>query len=937
MQCHFLWKRLIFTCLIFHHPIIYSASDPVSWSLSPASGFPATSVGNQSSVTYTLTSHLPQTTAMLTSYQITGPGIVIEDGCNQVQLAPGRTCQITLIYRPTTNGKTRVRLTYGYNNNRIPVPELVATATGLQPEYNLSGIIPNFPASITPTGTYNFSAVFTNTGHDTLTDCFAGNLDGSNQFTLSPSSRATVSTTDNPCGTADHPIKLSTTSPGNSCIISGTLSGPYQTGSFTLSSIMHCAQAASNPTVASSIVTPVISLNGAFTQPDPFPTTFYDNEAPYVTAKFTNTGNTELTNCFATGTGFTLNPSNVGEVVTTTQQSSCGSSGNKVSLQPNQSCYLYGQMTNLTPSTNPVGLTAAVTCSEASAAPEKTFAITHNSGSCTSLNIEPVLPLPASTYVYADNVVKFKVTNECLENSIVLGKVNLSATSGSASISTNGTYDKCSYNTIPAGGHCDLTASVIPSSTTNLVIQAAVTPTSPVGGSEVSTTTTATVSSNQQSTHHFYFVNQCDFDVWYGIGNAAGTSGDATADPNLSTYPAGAPASAYYLPAQVPGEAPSTIDLSFSSYINGALWPRTGCTMSEGQFVCATGTCATLPNSATCVSGTATLSMPLPPYTKIEQTIEPTAGADGVYDVSIINGMNVPVEMKAFGPLGANQVGSTPGNPNDVYTCSGAGAVIQSTYSSLLAGCPWEFDPSSTLTGISNVNSDFYWVTPGADDGCTSSSLPNLCGMAYDVSPPANPNKINRKTGDFLGFSTLTNYIGYTKTSQWGSQNLYNIYGMATPITSTSTVQYGPPNNYTVMIGCIYDKSLGSANSCNLGNLTNAEYQACCGCVNWSMTTPNTPCGDNSANWPGTGTNSLWTSNTPSQATVDYTIQKAVTWLKNACPTTYVYQFDDTASSFQCNTDGQTQLYTSYQITFCPGGLSGLPKGATEGRGTPPA
>lgn len=937
MRCYFSWKHFFLTCLVAHYSLSYAASDPVSWALTPTKGFPATSIGNQSSVIYTLTSHLPQKTPMKTAYQITGPGISIQDGCNNVTLAPGQTCDVKLTYRPTSNGKTKVRFTYGYNDNRIPVPELEANATGLQPEYNLSGVIPNFPATITPTGTYNFSAVFTNTGPNPLTDCFAGDLEGSNQLTLLPASRATLTMTNNPCGTAEHPITLTTTAPGNSCTISGTLSSPYQTGNFTLASTMHCAQGASNPTVASTIVAPTIGLTGSFTQPEPFPTTFYDNEAPYVTAKFTNTGNTQLTNCFATGTGFTLDPSNVGSVVTTTQQSTCGSSGTKVSINPSESCYLYGQMTDLTVSSGSVNLTAAVTCTEASASPEKTFTIEHNSGSCTSLNISPVLQLPSNTYVYADNVVKFRVTNECLSNAIVLGKVNLSATTGSATLSTNGTYDECSYNTISAGEHCDVNASVIPLSTANLTVQAEVTPTSPTGGSLVSTTTTATVASNQQPTHHFYFVNQCNFDVWYGIGNAAGTSGDATADPNLNTYPTGAPASAYYLPAQVSGERPSTIDLSFSSYINGALWPRTGCAMSGGQFVCATGTCATLPNSATCVSGTATLSMPLPPYTKIEQTIEPTAGADGVYDVSIINGMNVPVEMKAFGPLGANQVGSTPGNPNDVYTCSGAGAVIQPTSSSLLTGCPWKFDPSSTLTGISNVNSDFYWVTPGADDGCTTSSLPQLCGMAYDALPSTNPAKINRKSGGFLGFSTLTNYIGYTQTSQWGSQNLYNIYGMGTPITSTSTVQYGPPNNYTVMIGCVYDKSLGSANSCNLGNLTNAEYQACCGCVNWTMTTPNTPCGDNSANWPGTGNNPLWTTNTPSQATVDYTIQKAVTWLKNACPTTYVYQFDDTASSFQCNTDGDTQLNTSYQITFCPGGFSGLPEGVTDARGIPPA
>lgn len=916
----------------------YAASDPVSWAMIPATGFPVTSIGDTSKIIITLTSHLPQSTPIITEFQIDRPGILIDDQCNNRPLALGKTCQITLRNRPTASGTTTIHLTYGYDNNRIPLT-LTAVSTGLQPDYNLSGSIPGFPASIAPTGTHSFSAVFTNTGPNELTNCYVGDDSGANRFVLSPSSIATLTTTGpDSCGTFEHPISLTTKAPGNSCTITGQLASPYGTGNFTLASTMHCAQAVSSPTVASSVTEPVIGFSGSFIQPNPFPSIFYDNEAPFVTAKFTNTGNTALTNCYATNTGFTMSPTSAGSVTASSQISTCGSSTKKVSINPSDSCYLYGQLTNLA-ATNTVDLTAAVTCAEASQSPKKSFSIEHSSGSCTSLSLSPILPLPTSTYMYADNVVKFRVTNECASESIVLGDVKLALTSGTATVTTNDTYDQCSQNTIAAGDHCDVTASVIPSSTASLTLKASVTPTSPTGGSEVSATTTATtVKTNQQASHHFYFVNQCNFDVWYGIGNAAGTSADATPDPNLSGNPNGAPPSAYQLAAQVPNQAPSTIDIAFNEYINGALWPRTGCKMINNQFVCATGTCATLNNSATCVSGTNTLSMPLPPYTKIEQTIMPTAGADGVYDVSIINGMNVPVEMKAFGPRGSNQVGSsTPGNPNNVYTCTGAGAPIQPKTSSLLTGCPWSFDPSSSLTAITNVNSDFYWVTPGTDNACTTSSLPQLCGMAYDVEPPANPSKINRKLGDFLAFSTLSNYIGYDSAAKWGSQNLYSTYGMGTPITSTSTVAYGPPYNYTVMIGCIYDKDLGSANSCNLNNLTNAEYQACCGCIDWTMTTPNTPCGGGSTNWPGTGNNPLWTTNTPSQATVSYTIEKAVTWLKNACPTTYVYQFDDTASSFQCNTDGSTQLNTSYQITFCPGGLSGLPAGAMDGRATPPA
>lgn len=929
MQKYNLIGWLVFSAI----SISYAGQDPVSWQLTPTTGFPVTEVGSQSSVTYTLTSHLPGPAVMNTSTLINGRGFSVEDGCNHVTLNRNGKCHITVKYSPTAPGKATFQLTYGYHNNRIPIPQLTAVTSGNLPAYSLSGSIPNFPTSILPTGTVSFTATFTNSGDLPLTDCFMGDADGSNKFVLTPSNAATLTVTSNGCGSVNSHIDLGTQGSQKSCSISGTLSAPYQPGDFALAAHMHCKQASSTPIVSSTILQPSAGLTGTFTQPTPFPTTYYDDEAPFVTAKFTNSGNVALTNCQTVGaTGYTIAPSSAATITTTSSQSTCGTSSNKVELQPTESCYVYGQLTNLQAPTPSAQLTAAVTCTEASASPQETFAIQASSGTCTSLAIESVLPLPANTYKYADNVVQFKITNQCMSENIVLGNVSITATTGSATITTNPTYDLCSGNTLSAGSNCLVTASVIPTVTPNLTVTASVTPTSPSGGSQVSTTTSSTVASNQQSTHHIYFVNQCNFDVWYGIGNAAGASGNASPDPNLVTYPAGAPASAYYLPAQVPGQAPSTIDLSVSSYINGALWPRTGCSMQSGQFVCATGTCTTLSNSATCVSGTSSGNMPLNPITKMEATLTSTAGTDGVYDVSVINGMTVPVEMKAFGPLGSNQVGSSPGNPNDVYTCSSAGSIIQPSGSSLLSACSWSFDPSASLTGISNVNSDFYWVTPGADNACSSSASPLLCGMAYDVAPPANPGKVNRRLGEFLGFSTLTNYIGYASSSQWGSQNLYSIYGMGTPLPG-----YGPPGNYTVLIGCKYDSTTGTANSCNLGNLPSTQaYQTCCGCVDWTITTSNTPCGDNSPYWPGTGTNQLWTTHKPSQATVTYNIQDAITWLKQACPTAYSYQFDDTASSFQCNTDNSTSLHTSYQITFCPGGITGLPTGFTDGRSTPP-
>ena len=101
----------------------------------------------------------------------------------------------------------------------------------------------------------------------------------------------------------------------------------------------------------------------------------------------------------------------------------------------------------------------------------------------------------------------------------------------------------------------------------------------------------------------------------------------------------------------------------------------------------------------------------------------------------------------------------------------------------------------------------------------------------------------------------------------------------------------------------------------------------CCGCVDWwdpaqtiggvtiLANTTSTTC-------PTGQTDPLWTGN----------IQGGIQWMKQACPSAYVYPFDDASSSFSCTNSTSTGTNTtSYVITFCPGN-NGLPTGATEGR-----
>lgn len=769
-----------------------AGSDPVSWSLSPASGFPATRVGDQSVVFYRFTNNIPCAKNLVMSSKITGGNFIIHDDCSNKSIAYGGSCDVLVAFNPAKAGNSTFQLTYGYDNNRITLPTLTAVATGDPAIAHLGGVIRGLPAAFYQNTAVDFTAIYTNTGNVDLTSCTFSNFTSTGVAVTSLATSSGI------------PVCGPTLSRGASCQMNGTVTSSAATGLLTISGGASCTAGTDTVTVT----------------------------------------------------------------------------------------------------------------------PKASSVVKTPSGICT-VHASVELPLPAATYKFADNVVQFKFENECT-SAVTLGPVSVLASGINATVtlapySPTSVLNNCG-SSLAASSECIVTASIIPQDVGQLTVTGSVTPS---GKAVASAQTGAVAASNQQPTHHIAFVNQCNFDVWYGIGNAAGASGAASPDPNLQQYPNGAPASAYYLPAQIPGQAPSVIDLTVNEYKNGALWPRTGCTMQGGQLVCATGTCATLSNSATCVSGTTSFNLPLNPLTKIEGTLVSTAGGDGVYDVSVINGMTVPVEMKAFGPSTGNTAGA-------VYNCSAAGAPIQPLQSNALGVCSWAFDPSSAITSP-GINNDFYWVTPGADDNCSSSATPALCGMAFNTAPPTNPSQVVRKNGNFLGFSTLANYIGYSSSGQWGSHDLYTAFGM-----NSSLPSYGPPQNYTVLLGCIYDSATGTANSCNLNSLTTSEYDSCCGCVNWPFTTPAYSCGNGSSQWPGGNTNSLWTTTAVPGASVPYTIQQAVTWLKTACPTAYTYQFDDPSSSFQCNNDGNTQLNTSYEITFCPAGLSGLPTGAADGRGTPP-
>lgn len=125
----------------------------------------------------------------------------------------------------------------------------------------------------------------------------------------------------------------------------------------------------------------------------------------------------------------------------------------------------------------------------------------------------------------------------------------------------------------------------------------------------------------------FLLVNRCDYTVWPGILPNSGSSGLDTTGFELPTG--------------------STRSFQAQPGWSGRFWGRTGCSFDPvtGQGSCATGDCGS--NQIECNGAGAE-----PPATLAEFTI----GSDGkqdFYDVSLVDGYNLPMIVEAGGGSGA--------------------------------------------------------------------------------------------------------------------------------------------------------------------------------------------------------------------------------------------------------------------------------------------
>ncbi|MGQ3891332.1 thaumatin family protein [Legionella sp. CNM-4043-24] len=623
-------------------------------------------------------------------------------------------------------------------------------------------------------------------------------------------------------------------------------------------------------------------------------------QTPVFTVTYTNTSSADITGFAGNAAGSNLlstSPSSVATVTVVPNTNSCGTSSDPVVVKPGKSCSVQGEITPVSAGTVTVSGLFTYNNGASTSNPSKNSLVTNSPppppGDC--LSGEATLPFQNPTIQYADNVLQFTYKNSCATPTPVLGTVSFTPTGTSSGpvilgSPNNVNYDNCSGRSISGHSSCTVLVSVVPQNPGTLTVTASV--------DGVNATSTTTVNAPAY-THNVTFVNQCPFPVWYGVTTPSGSP-----DPTPSPSP-----SAYLLAAQTPGQAPISKTISFgsNSYF-GTFLPRTGCVLSGSSFTCATGDCVSGVNGQ--CSGSA-----YEPFTRVEEVF-PSSTTQGIYDISLENGPTVPTEFKGLGPS-SNQVAS----PAASFVCSGAGAPI-----------PLPFNNPPYLSGISLGNAGWSFTVPNTPAGssplynfvsndttvsdCSSCASPNVCGLAYATTAEANNTVL--ACGKLLGYWSLTQLgtVNYT-----GSNPAYNpatVFQFNTLLTPPA-FQAGYPSGTTAfdLYSCTPQGT--ALNTCYPSTASPASL--CCGAHDWNATNGFSPyLTAQSSN--STAQNPDWLSTT----SLPITPYDSILWLKLACPTCYSYQYDDPASSFNCNYSDAAQsipVSMDFEVVFCPGGLTG--------------
>lgn len=291
------------------------------------------------------------------------------------------------------------------------------------------------------------------------------------------------------------------------------------------------------------------------------------------------------------------------------------------------------------------------------------------------------------------------------------------------------------------------------------------------------------------------------------------------------------------------------------------------------------------------------------PSTQSEITM--VANAPDTYDTTIINGTNVPMSIY---PNNA----ATPQAYNNPYNCGNPGGNLATvmnpaSIATTLGGCSWDFvlpniayrwvntdAPPLTLPAVNQCSTDNDCVTLYPD------ALQYRCGLTMTA--------VGTTPGVGSGITICGTPLGYWNQNEICATNqTYNPTDVAGVVNCSASGYNSGGNTLINLLACT---GSNAGTSC----YTAGANSACCGCTNWNMLTPGSVPSNQSyvAQCTTAMANSDWTGN----------VLQPLEFFKQACPSAYVYPFDDKSSTFTCPENGG-QSAVNYTVEFCPGGETG--------------
>lgn len=290
--------------------------------------------------------------------------------------------------------------------------------------------------------------------------------------------------------------------------------------------------------------------------------------------------------------------------------------------------------------------------------------------------------------------------------------------------------------------------------------------------------------------------------------------------------------------------------------------------------------------------------------TAVEFTFVPF-GPD-YYDVSVINGMNIPIEMRPddfFTHVAEEASGSKKG-----YNCGIAGAMSQPD--SRLSSCSWSYNLTFGEVDVGPLLNQ----VDGGYGPCTSNAHCAdglVCGQVGRLSPGPTPGTWRPTTEVSM---ECGNWIG-----------LWSVYQLCVWTGNT----YKSPAPFEGLIDCPASHNMFACAGSEPWTTTcynNPGAGECCGCADWSKVLGvAVPDGGHGCQ----GFSNAWTRD----GLPFYSILKA------GCPTSYTYAFDDETSTFTCQTaesraDALVANDAGYIITLCPKGTDAATHSSSD---TPPS